>query len=135
MSTPFQASAKVYGRCELARELVNVHGISRAAVGDWVCLMYRESRYRTYATHTNSNGSKDYGILQINNRYWCDPPTNGCNMSCRNLLNNDLRDDMKCAKIIYKEWQRRPLGGFSAWNGWKYGCRGKDVEAYVRDCF
>ena len=31
-------SAKVFERCELARELVNKQGFARATVGNWVCL-------------------------------------------------------------------------------------------------
>ena len=29
---------KVYERCELARELIDVHGCDRGSLGNWVCL-------------------------------------------------------------------------------------------------
>lgn len=46
---------KVYERCEFARELVNVHGLARATLGNWVCLANYESSYNTGATNDNTN--------------------------------------------------------------------------------
>ncbi|MCL2057131.1 MAG: lytic transglycosylase domain-containing protein [Oscillospiraceae bacterium] len=45
------------------------HGISYETV---LALMWRESRFNTGAVHTNRNGTKDSGIMQINdvNRDW-----------------------------------------------------------------
>ena len=76
-------SAKVFERCELARELVNKQGFARATVGNWVCLanvglikiwicetkkiifFKYESSYNTAATNDNTNGSRDYGIFEV----------------------------------------------------------------------
>jgi hypothetical protein len=37
----------------------------------------------------------------------------------KDLLNDDISDDVKCAKLIYRRHQ------FSAWYGWKSKCNGK----------
>lgn len=36
--------AKVYQKCELARELKNKHGFPAAQIPTWVCIAYHESR-------------------------------------------------------------------------------------------
>ena len=108
--------AKVFSRCELARDLVNKEGFARATVGNWVCLAnvkqnhwstpmfvdtpQYESGYNTAATNDNTNGSRDYGIfqvnkliissvgdghVQINDDFWCDANVGygaDCGVSC-----------------------------------------------------
>merc|ERR1711970_254785 len=126
------AQCKVYERCELATQLVNVHGLARATLGNWVCLVQYESSYNTGATNDNTNGSRDYGLFQIHDNYWCDPSVGygaDCGVSCDNLLNSDIADDVNCAKII---WNRH---GFEAWYGWINHCKGQNVEEWVSDCF
>merc|ERR1711872_431015 len=123
--------AKVYDRCDLARELVNNQGFARATVGNWVCLVQWESSYNTGATNHNSNGSTDYGLFQINDNYWCDDTGagNDCNIACNKLLDSSISDDCSCAKKIWA------VHKFEAWYGWKNHCKGHDVEEYVKDCF
>lgn len=52
-----------------------------------VCLSKWESQYNTAAINHNSDGSTDYGIFQINSRWWCNddrtPTSNACNINCR----------------------------------------------------
>ncbi|CAJ1071082.1 lysozyme C [Xyrichtys novacula] len=81
------ASARVYERCEWAR-ILKRHGMSGhggVSLADWVCLTEWESHYNTQATNRNTDGSTDYGIFQINSRYWCSDGTqtsNACNIRC-----------------------------------------------------
>ncbi|XP_056592461.1 lysozyme C II-like [Triplophysa dalaica] len=129
------ADAKKYERCELAKAL-NARGMSGYAdgsLGDWVCLIRSESSYNTAAKNHNKNGSKDYGIFQINSNYWChddDKPgrSNDCNINCSQLLNDDISLSVKCAKIIAKRH------GLNAWYGWKNHCKDKDVRQYIKGC-
>merc|ERR1711872_580804 len=95
---------KVYERCELARELIDVHGFDRGSLGNWVCLTQYESGYNTAATNDNVDGSRDYGIFQINDNFWCDPNVGAgadCGISCSSLLDSSITDDVTCAKIIF----------------------------------
>ena len=53
-----------------------------------VCLAKWESNYNTEAINHNTDGSTDYGIFQINSRYWCDDgrtpgSKNICGIRCR----------------------------------------------------
>ncbi|CAG0887982.1 unnamed protein product [Darwinula stevensoni] len=94
-----------------------------------VCLAESESGRTTTKTNLNKNKSKDFGIFQINNKYWCSPPaTGGCKIPCQSLLNDDISDDAKCAKTIYKS------SGFKAWYGWRAKCQGKNTAVYLRGC-
>lgn len=83
--------AKKYNKCELARELVEVHrlAVTRAELRKWLCLIFWESNYNTSALHTeNGDSSSDHGLFQINDRYWCDPEdgrqsANVCQIKCK----------------------------------------------------
>lgn len=94
----------------------------------------------------NSDGSYDYGLFQINSRYWCKvgSPGGDCNIDCNcmmflilllilifllnallinfenvtDFLDDHIADDMKCANLIYKRH------GFKAWRGWVKKCQG-----------
>uniref|UniRef100_UPI00358FE205 lysozyme C-like n=1 Tax=Myxine glutinosa TaxID=7769 RepID=UPI00358FE205 len=122
---------KTFGRCELARVLKNNY-VAESALGDWVCMAAAESSYRTHVTHKNSQTSIDYGIFQINNRYWCEDGKggyNGCNVQCSDLLNSNIMASIRCAKIVMQKQ------GLNAWYGWQKKCKGKNVQAYIKGCF
>ncbi|MGH0184579.1 UNVERIFIED_CONTAM: hypothetical protein FKN15_015342 [Acipenser sinensis] len=82
------ASARVFTRCELVKMLKNagLDGYHGHSLGNWVCLAYYESRYNTAAVNHNTDGSTDYGIFQINSRWWCSngvtSSSNACHISC-----------------------------------------------------
>ena len=40
-----------------------------------LCLVKHESNFQYDANPVNTDGSKDYGIYQINSNYWCDRGT------------------------------------------------------------
>uniref|UniRef100_A0A670KDP1 Glycosyl hydrolases family 22 (GH22) domain-containing protein n=1 Tax=Podarcis muralis TaxID=64176 RepID=A0A670KDP1_PODMU len=104
--------AKRFDKCELAKRmkqegLDGYHGISLA---DWVCTAFHESRFDTSAVGPpDSDGNRDYGIFQISSRWWCDnghrPTANVCETSCNAFLNDDITDDIKCAKRIVLDHQ------------------------------
>lgn len=52
-----------------------------------VCMAQYESSFNTRAFNgRNSNGSSDYGLFQLNNKWWCKdnkyPSANACNIMC-----------------------------------------------------
>ena len=78
--------------------------------------MKHESNYEYSLRKTNSDGSKDHGIFQLNSNYWCDMPegyngttcwrldTFGCQYTC------SCRFEFKClfsllASIAFKNVQ------------------------------
>ncbi|GLV44978.1 uncharacterized protein CBL_14450 [Carabus blaptoides fortunei] len=110
--------AIVFTRCELVKELT-INGLPEDQLPDWVCLIESESSRNSSAIGgPNKNGSYDYGLFQINDRYWCIPGKLGgdCNMDCNDFIDDDITDDIKCTKKIYKRH------GFNAWAGWRKRC-------------
>uniref|UniRef100_A0A8C9B5C1 lysozyme n=1 Tax=Phocoena sinus TaxID=42100 RepID=A0A8C9B5C1_PHOSS len=78
---------KTFERCELARTLkrLGLDGYKGVSLANWMCLARWESSYNTQATNYNPGSrSTDYGIFQINSRYWCnDGKTPGAHNACR----------------------------------------------------
>ncbi|XP_069182334.1 lysozyme c-1-like [Procambarus clarkii] len=125
------SSGKVFTKCELARVLTNTYRMSRTLVKNFVCLAQYESSFNTAATNKNTNGSRDYGIFQINDKYWCQGgirTTNYCNIQCSSLLNSNIADDVACAQRIYKQQ------GFKAWYAWRSHCKNMDLDRYISQC-
>ncbi|XP_026318553.1 lysozyme-like [Hyposmocoma kahamanoa] len=112
VSYALDSRAKQFNRCELAIELVK-YGFPLNELQDWVCLIEAESSRRTNAVHgPNEDGSYDYGLFQINSRYWCNTgatPGKVCKLRCEELLTDDITKAVECTKTIYK------LQGFEAW--------------------
>ncbi|KAL7847718.1 hypothetical protein AOLI_G00224360 [Acnodon oligacanthus] len=128
------AKGMYYTNCELATVLqsAGMDGYAGVSLANWVCLAFSESSYNTQAIDYDSDGSTDYGIFQINDRWWCSngqfPSYNGCGISCSELLTNNIAADIACAKIIVDQQ------GISAWYGWQDKCEGQDVSQYIAGC-
>lgn len=79
--------AKKFDKCSLAKALL-AQGFSKADLRNWVCLIQNESAMDTTKKNNNRNGSTDWGLFQINDRYWCDPQdkskkaSNDCKVKC-----------------------------------------------------
>uniref|UniRef100_A0A9L0SZF6 Lactose synthase B protein n=1 Tax=Equus caballus TaxID=9796 RepID=A0A9L0SZF6_HORSE len=69
-----------------------------------ICTIFHSSGYDTQ-TIVKNNGKTEYGLFQINNKMWCRdnqilPSRNICGISCNKFLDDDLTDDVMCAKKI-----------------------------------
>nr|XP_056711999.1 lysozyme C, milk isozyme-like [Euleptes europaea] len=128
--------AKVMKKCELVK-ILKQHGMDKHEgykLGDWVCMAYHESRYNTKAVGApNTDRSRDYGIFQINSKYWCtdgkNPSSNGCKKPCSSFTNDNIEDDIVCAKRIVRDPQK-----MNAWVGWVKHCKGKDLSQWTQGC-
>ncbi|KNC31151.1 hypothetical protein FF38_13932, partial [Lucilia cuprina] len=118
--------SKKYMRCELSRELVEKYQISKTFLSNWICLIEHESERDTQKRTTLTNGENKYGLFQISSKECgsgnkiqaCDTSKFPCcQMKCENFLNDDIADDVHCAKRIFE------LKGFRNWNGWNTYCR------------
>ncbi|XP_058863042.1 SLAM family member 8-like isoform X1 [Acipenser ruthenus] len=98
-----------------------------------VCLAYYESGYNTAAVNRNTDGSTDYGIFQINSRWWCSngvtSSSNACHISCSKLLTSDISDDIECAKRVVRD-----PNGIGAWVAWRNHCKGRNMDSWVVGC-
>uniref|UniRef100_A0A1E1WP73 Lysozyme n=1 Tax=Pectinophora gossypiella TaxID=13191 RepID=A0A1E1WP73_PECGO len=109
---------KTFTRCSLATELIKTKLIEKTFLGNWVCLIEKESNRDTKAYIETASGKKYYGLYQIPNR-WCREGKKGgdCNIKCELLLDDDIRDDTECAvNIFHKE-------GFKYWPKWTTRCK------------
>nr|AAN87265.1 lysozyme [Agrius convolvuli] len=117
----YHSEAKHFSRCGLVQELRR-QGFPESLMRDWVCLVENESsRYTDKVGRVNKNGSRDYGLFQINDKYWCSDgssPGKDCNVKCSDLLTDDITKASTCAKKIYKRHK------FQAWYGWINHCQG-----------
>ncbi|XP_062552424.1 uncharacterized protein LOC134217636 [Armigeres subalbatus] len=128
---------KIYDRCELANDLLHKFKLPKDQVATWVCIAYHESSFNTSAEgRLNADGSGDHGLFQISDIYWCSPPGNGwaCGISCDDLKDNDISDDVQCIRKIFDEHQRLSGDGFNAWSVYKPYCQGKS-DSYAKGCF
>ncbi|XP_051269524.1 lysozyme C [Dicentrarchus labrax] len=129
------ANARTYQRCEWARVLKNngMDGYHGYSLANWVCLTQHESNYNTGAINHNTDGSTDYGIFQINSRWWCNngltPTSNACGIQCSELLTNDVSVAIKCAKRVVRD-----PNGIGAWVAWRRYCQNRDLSSYVAGC-
>lgn len=122
------ASARIYERCELARDLLNL-GVEQEYISTWVCIAFHESRYNTAA---NNRYSGDHGILQISELYWCGPGK-ACGVPCTDFRDDDITDDFQCAQKIHEEHTRLQGNGFLAWVVYPQHCK-HNTKKYLTDC-
>ncbi|KAH8412968.1 hypothetical protein KR009_007218 [Drosophila setifemur] len=114
-----QVESKVYSRCELARPLLQSYQFNRSFISIWICTVEHESNLDTRKITAQEDGSKSYGLFQINSRNYCTEgrPGGYCNKKCEDFVNDEIADDAACAKMIH---QRE---GFKYWKGWNRYCR------------
>lgn len=105
------AVAKVYGRCELVNELTFRYGIPNVTIPKIVYIAQKESSFRTHIINWET---LDYGLLQIN-KMWFRP----CGVSFKNLTDDDITDDLMCARQIYDVHSGFSKSGFDAWYVYK----------------
>ncbi|XP_061719800.1 mucin-2-like [Cydia pomonella] len=122
------AGARIYERCELARDLRGL-GVRADHVATWVCIAFHESRFDTAARNPHSG---DHGLLQISQLYWCGGGK-ACGLSCEDLRDDDISDDVACALHVYEEHTRLQDDGFLAWVVYPQHCK-HNTKKYLADC-
>ncbi|XP_029810223.1 alpha-lactalbumin [Suricata suricatta] len=91
-------------KCEMSQVLKGLEGYGGIPLSEWLCTIFHTSGYDTQAI-VNNNGITEYGLFQINNKLWCRDnqilqSKNICGISCDKFLDDDLTDDIICAKKI-----------------------------------
>lgn len=121
---------KRINRCELARTLRTNHSLSLDEVGEWVCLALHASQIST-----SYQNRRDYGLFGISADTWCtagdeEMKANGCKIDCDKLLDEDISDDLACAKLI------KAKQGFAAWTYLNFEAKcARQAPELIRDCF
>merc|ERR1719270_495087 len=127
---------KIYERCELRK--IFLESFPPDQINDWLCLAYHESRFDSSAIgNTNPDGSKDLGIFQISEKWWCKwnkVSIVSCDVKCNKFLDKDVSDDIRCVKKIFKEHNKLQGNGFKAWTAWSSKCAGNNLRAFSKGC-
>ncbi|GBN83201.1 Putative lysozyme C-2 [Araneus ventricosus] len=94
-----------------------------------VCLAKFASGFNTQAlSPARKDGSYDFGIFQINDKYCRLGSTNSCGVPCTALVQEDITQSAKCAiKIFQKE-------GFKAWPAFGNNCQAIDTSRFIVKC-
>lgn len=114
VSSSTMLRASYQSECQIAGYL-RKSGFPEYTIGTMVCISKYESSYNCDAKNKNTDGSTDYGLMQINSYWWCsgDPLSkyNGCSATCTSLYN--CQANTNCAYIVWKQQ------GYNAWYGYK----------------
>ncbi|XP_040844420.1 alpha-lactalbumin isoform X2 [Ochotona curzoniae] len=91
-------------KCELSEKLKDLDGYGNIPMSEWICTLFHTSGLDTQIT-VNNNDSTEYGIFQISDKLWCKSKQNPrsrniCDIACEKFLDDDLTDDIMCAKKI-----------------------------------
>ncbi|XP_056656606.1 alpha-lactalbumin [Monodelphis domestica] len=101
--------ARELTKCELIQDLKN-HGMDKYEdfhLNEMICVTFHSSGFNTQIKVSN-NGNTEYGIFQISNNGWCaekqeDVAKSTCGILCSKLLDDDINDDIVCAKKIIEQ--------------------------------
>uniref|UniRef100_A0A8C8Z1B7 Alpha-lactalbumin n=1 Tax=Prolemur simus TaxID=1328070 RepID=A0A8C8Z1B7_PROSS len=93
-----------FTKCEMFHLLKDMNGYRDFTLPELICTLFHASAYDTQAIVENE-GSTEYGLFQISNKHWCrsdqiPESRNICGISCDKFLDDDLTDDIMCAKKI-----------------------------------
>lgn len=105
------------------------------AVPIWVCIVENESDY-----DTSAENDENFGLFQISKRYWCNMNSNDdkiCGIYCNNLIDDDIADDVYCAKKIYNRYlYNDKVNPYYAWKTYNETCSKETyIFKYIKDCF
>ncbi|XP_018495125.1 lysozyme P-like [Galendromus occidentalis] len=120
------SNAEILTRCEFVSQ-ARGH-FPDADLDKWTCIAHFESHFNTSAISSgNKDKSKDHGILQINDRFWCSPGIhNICGVSCKALRSENLTDTFECARTILSRQ------GFQAWSVYMKYCM--NATGFIQGC-
>lgn len=104
--------AKVYDACEFVKEIHEKHNVTKDDLYKHMCIA-------TVALDTTTQTDKENGIYGIGSEWWCkeNEPGGGCNVKCSKLRDDDITDDIACAKKILSQQ------GVDAWNETEDECK------------
>ncbi|GIY17668.1 lysozyme C [Caerostris extrusa] len=120
--------AKIMNPCDVADVMIRL-GQKKPIVAKWVCLAKFASGFNTQALSAEyKDGSHDFGLFQINDKYCRLGSTNSCGVPCTELVNDDITPSARCAlKVFEKE-------GFKAWPAWRNNCQAIDTSRFIVKC-
>lgn len=91
------AGSKEFQQCEFAVELFEKHEMPREEIYKHLCIVKRLTTSDDYGGHL--------GLYGIGSMWWCghEGPGGSCNVTCSNLVDDDIADDIACANLILSQ--------------------------------
>lgn len=91
-------NAKIYTPCELAQELFHAHQLTKDQTGSLVCIAGTRSLFDT----SSHQAQEFFGLFKVGAKWWCgkDEKRGGCDIRCDDLIDDNITDDVKCARYI-----------------------------------
>ncbi|XP_013916717.1 PREDICTED: uncharacterized protein LOC106544846 [Thamnophis sirtalis] len=130
-----RSNAIVFDICSFSAILKEngLEGFSGTTIAEWICLVFHISGFDTSALNVGPKAS-NYGIFLLSAKWWCDDfktlyAPNYCNLSCEALRDDNITDDIQCAKRVVQR-----SNGFGAWTAWRKHCKGEDLKKYIVGC-
>ncbi|GFQ85799.1 lysozyme C-1 [Trichonephila clavata] len=81
---------KIINPCVVAEVMQNL-GQKKTVISKWVCLAKFASGFNTQAlSKSYPDGSHDFGLFQINDKYCRLGSADGCGASCTDLVSDDI---------------------------------------------
>lgn len=93
--------SRTIDRCQFAEELIKNYNLTVAETKKHLCIVINSSSGNILNT---ANKLENYnGIYRISTKWWCGKDGRnggGCDIKCENLIDDDIADDVKCARKI-----------------------------------
>ncbi|XP_054724460.1 lysozyme C-like [Uloborus diversus] len=125
----FRVSAVIINPCQLADIMMNNLKLKKSSAAQWVCLAKFASGFNTEAVNgPYKDGSYDFGIFQINDKFCRKGTKESCGVRCTDLVSNNVTLSAICGLVIQKKQ------GFNYWPSWENNCRNKDSSFYLQKC-
>ncbi|KAG8129737.1 putative Lysozyme C-2 protein [Naja naja] len=130
-----RSNAIVFDICSFSAILKEngLEGFSGTTIAEWICLVFHSSGFDTSALNVGPRAT-NHGIFLLSAKWWCDDfktphARNYCNLSCGALRDDNITDDIQCAKRVVEKSK-----GFAAWAAWRIHCKGQDLKKYIAGC-
>ncbi|CAG7828348.1 unnamed protein product [Allacma fusca] len=125
---------KTFTPCEFALELQKLN-VSRHEIGDFVCMVRHGTNVgiNTRRMVVSPSGNVEMGLFKISTTYWCKDSRNFhniCNLDCEKLVDDDVEDDLACARRAMSDLNK----GFRTFDSWTLNCEDRDVDKDISDC-
>ncbi|XP_067320942.1 lysozyme C, milk isozyme-like [Anolis sagrei] len=131
---PVASEAAEVNPCVVAKE-IKLWRMDRYiffTLADWMCTVHHVSGFKIQPPPSGT-AEKTYGIFGFSNKYWCsdgtEPSSNYCNISCQKFLDDNIEDDILCARKVLSMNKI-----VETWPLWVEKCRGKDLSSYLKGC-
>lgn len=123
-------SARILSKCEAVKTMIKSK-VDGTFLRTYTCIMMHESKFDTKKyTGPGHKASFSHGVFQISSDYWCNRwrADGHCKKKCSDFLDDDIRDDIECAKTIQK------IEGFKRWKSFNTTCKNIKNHPSIEEC-